>query len=39
MDDFFKTTKIVSTKTPVKRKAGKQNGKNSKKIKTENKKK
>jgi len=39
MDDFFKTSKIVSTKTPVKRKAGKQNTKNTKKIKTENKKK
>jgi len=40
MDDFFKVSKITSTKTPKKadkRKAGKQGGKNTKKIKTEKK--
>ena len=40
MDDFFKVAKITSTKTPKKadkRKAGKQGGKNTKKIKTEKK--
>ena len=38
MDDFFKVSSITSTKTPKKadkRKAGKQSGKNAKKMKKE----